>query len=125
MAIAGFALFLLGIILIIVAPINKRKNARCSAETQGVLQEIRRREHGHTYLYSYSVDGVDYQLKSTICSKEANNTGDTCTIWYDPDRPKDAQPFRYESGKVYRIILLIGIVLFLLGIVLTCIGLAH
>lgn len=125
MAIAGFALFLLGIILIIVAPINKRKNARCSAETQGVLQEIRRREHGHTYLYSYSVDGVDYQLKSTICSKEPNNTGDTCTIWYDPARPKDAQPFRYESGKVYRIILLIGIALFLLGIVLTCIGLAH
>ena len=37
----GFGLFLLGIIFMIVAPINKRKNRRCSAQTQGCGQHRR------------------------------------------------------------------------------------
>ena len=46
MAIAGFALFIfgVGVILVIVAPIGKRKNKRCSAQTQGTLREIRGRD---------------------------------------------------------------------------------
>ena len=46
MWIAGFALFLLGVVFVIVAPINKKRNARCSAQTQGTLADIRRRHHG-------------------------------------------------------------------------------
>lgn len=128
MAIAGFALFVLGIVFIIVAPINKRKNARCSAETQGTLRNVWERENsdgpaGSTYIYNYYVDGVEYQTKSTIRSKEASKVGDPCTIWYNPKKPQEAQPFHYDSSKVYRIILLIGVVLLLLGLVLTVIGL--
>lgn len=51
--------------------------------------------------------------------------GDSCTIWYNPAKPKDAQPFHYESNKVYRIILVVGIVLTLLGIILTMVGLSQ
>ena len=49
--------------------------------------------------------------------------GDNCTIWYDPSKPDYAQPFRYESNKVYNIILIIGIAMVLLGIFLTMFGL--
>ncbi|MBO5999449.1 MAG: DUF3592 domain-containing protein [Lachnospiraceae bacterium] len=125
MAILGFMLFVLGLIFVIVAPINKKKNSRCSAQVQGKLTGIRKREHGHTYIYSYSVDGTEYQVKSVNSSPEASKIGDSCTIWYDPAKPKTAQPFHYESGKVYRIILIIGIVMILLGILLLVIGVSR
>ena len=130
MAIAGFAIFLLGIIFVIVSPINKRKNARCSAQTQGTLQEIRKWKNSkghnrHTYIYSYNVNGIEYKMKSTILSSEIKRTGDSCTIWYDPAKPKKAQPFHYESSKVYTIILVIGIVMVLAGFVLMGIGLSR
>ena len=125
----GFALFVLGIIFVIVAPINKRKNSRCSAETQGVMKDAVRRRNSsgatvYTYYYTYSVDGIEYEIKSTIHSKEADGVGDSCTIWYDPANPKKAQPFHYGSTKVYTIILIIGIVLIPLGLILTAAGAA-
>ncbi len=130
MAVAGFALFVLGIIFIIVAPINKRKNARCSEQTQGVLREVLERENSETtlpdmYVYSYCVNGTEYQTKSTILGNQIKEIGDSCTIWYNPKKPKDAQPFHYDSSKAYKIILLIGIVMFLVGLVMIGAGLAH
>ena len=128
MAIAGFALFVLGLVFLIVAPINKRKNSRCSAQTQGTLKDIwkRRRSNGpdtKTYVYTYSVDGVEYRISSSTRGKGASQVGDSCTIWYNPKKPKEAQPFHYESAKAYRIVFVIGIVLVLVGIVLTVVGL--
>ena len=125
MAIAGFALFLLGVIFVIVAPINKKKNARCSAQVQGTLVAIRRRKHGFWYYYSYEVNGTAYELKSPNSSPEAKEIGDDCTIWYDPAKPKDSQPFSYTSDKVYNIILIIGIAAILLGIFLTIFGIVR
>lgn len=125
MAYAGFGLFLLGIIFIIVSPINRKKNARCSAQTQGMLVEIKRRKRGFWYFYSYEVNGTGYQLKSTVCSNEADKIGDTCTIWYDPAKPEYSQPFRYDSDKVYKIILIIGIAALLLGIFLIIFGMVR
>lgn len=130
MAIAGFALFVLGLILVIIAPINRKKNARCSEQTEGILKKILERENSDgplpdMYVYSYEVNGTEYEIRSTIRGKEAHATGDSCTIWYNPAKPKDAQPFRYESGKIYTIILLIGIGLILLGILLTLLGLGR
>ena len=112
MAYLGFGIFVLGLILVIVAPINKKKNARCSAEVQGILNKVIKRSNsqgtaGHTYIYTYTVDGVEYKVKSTIRSSQANNIGDACTLWYNPVKPKDAQPFHYESNKTYNIIILI------------------
>jgi uncharacterized membrane protein len=127
MFVAGFALFLLGIIFVICYPINKRKNKRCSEQVQGTLVDIRRHRNSqgnvsHSYVYSYAVQDVEYRITSTIISKEAHNVGDTCTIWYNPKKPKDAQPFHYGSNKPYTIVLIIGIAMILLGFVLFVIG---
>ena len=127
MAIIGFSLFVIGIIFIIVAPINKRKNHRCSAQTQGILvkKEPRFDSDGplsDMNVYSYRVDGVEYRLKATAINEQASNVGDQCTIWYNPTKPKEAQEFRYNSGKVYTIILIIGIALIIMGIALTGVG---
>ncbi len=129
MAYLGLALFILGIIFVIVAPINMRKNSRCSAQTQGILGGAQKRYNSRgrlpdMYIYVYRVDGVDYQVKSTILSKEANGVGSVCTIWYDPKKPKAAQPFHYESNKVYKVILIIGIVLIPVSFLLIVIGAA-
>ncbi len=125
----GFALFVLGIVFLISYPISKRKNARCSAQTEGVLSDSIRTRNSNgdirrTYVYSYRVDGIDYQIKSTALNPDVSEIGDSCTIWYNPKKPKDAQPFHYESNRVYRTILIVGIVLTLLGIILTMAGLA-
>ena len=127
MWILGFSLFLLGLIFMIVAPINKRKNKRCSAQTQGTLMKVFETENsntstGHAYIYSYSVDGIEYKLKSTVRSPETDKVGDRGTIWYNPKKPKDAQSFRYESDKVYKIIFILGIMMGVLGMVLFVAG---
>ncbi|MBQ3879504.1 MAG: hypothetical protein II727_04315 [Oscillospiraceae bacterium] len=70
-------------------------------------------------------DGTVYQLRSTILSREAHAAGDPCTIWYDPKKPKKAQPFHYESTKIYNTLLIIGIVLAFAGIVLIVVGAAQ
>lgn len=126
MLIAGFVLFVIGVILIICYPINKIKNSRCTAQTQGVLVDIRRRYSSKgprksMHVYSYEVDGVDYRLKTLDHSLEAHKVGDECTIWYNPTKPQDAQAF-HGSDKYLRTLLLIGIALLLLSLVVTCVG---
>ncbi|MCR5775322.1 MAG: DUF3592 domain-containing protein [Lachnospiraceae bacterium] len=129
MGIAGFIIFCLGLIFVIAAPISKKKNARCSEQARGVLKEIFETENsngnlGHGYIYLYSVNGIEYKLRSTVHSKEASGVGDDCTIWYNPKKPKEAQPFHYDSLKVFNILIIIGIVMVLLGIVLIIFGAA-
>ena len=129
MWIVGFSLFVLGLVFVIVAPINKKKNARCSAQTERVLRNVfakrsSRGSAGNTYIYSYFVNGIEYQTKSTICSPQIRKVGDSCTIWYNPKKPEDALSIHYASAKIYTIILIIGIVMVLLGIVLTAAGAA-
>lgn len=126
MLIAGFMVFCIGIILIICYPYNKKKNARCSAQTQGMLTDIRRRYSSKgvnksMHVYSYNVNGVTYQLETIDHSLQVNDIGDTCPIWYNPAKPQDAQAFR-GSDKYLKIILLVGIGLVLLGLILTWIG---
>lgn len=123
----GLFLFGLGIILVIVAPIGKKKNNRCSAQTQGVLREIRERYDSNGRLpsvkvYSYYVSGIEYQLKSTAINPNASRVGDQCPIWYDPKNPKNALEYRYNSNKLFNILLIIGIVLLLSPIVLAVIS---
>ena len=127
MWVAGFSLFLLGLIFMIVAPVNRRKNRRCSAQTQGTLMKIFETENSNTstgraYTYSYYVDGIEYKLRSSVRSPETHEVGDMGTIWYNPKKPKDAQAFRYESDKVYKILFFIGLAMLLLGLVLFVAG---
>lgn len=123
---AGFMVFCVGVILIICYPINKKKNARCTAQTEGILREIRARYNSKgrlkdTHVYSYFVNGIEYQLKTLDHSLQVNEVGDSCTIWYNPAKPEDAQAF-HGSDKYLKIILIVGIVMVLLGNFLTFYG---
>lgn len=127
LAITSFISFSIGLILLICYPIIKGKNKRCSAQTEGMLVNIFETTDsdgnvGHGYIYSYCVNGIQYQLKSTALNKQVEKVGDHCTIWYNPAKPKEAQEFHYESDKVFKIILIIGIVLVVLAILLPIIG---
>jgi hypothetical protein len=126
MIIAGVCLFFTGIIVIICYPINKKKNARCSMQTQGVLSDIRIRFDSEgmkksKHVYTYSVDGVEYKLETVDHSLEVNDIGDSCTIWYNPKKPQDTQAFR-GSDKYLKILLYAGLAAVLLGIVLIVAG---
>ena len=131
MGIAGIALFLFGVglILVVVAPIGKRKNNRCSAQTQGTLIDIRERYNSDGRLpsmkvYSYRVDGIEYQFKSTAINPHADKVGDACPIWYNPKNPKDAVEHRYSSNKLFNILLIVGIVLLVSPIIIAVLAAA-
>lgn len=126
MLIAGFVLFATGLMLIICYPINKKKNSRCTEQTQGMLTEIQARFNSKgslkdMYVFSYQVDGVEYQLKTLDYDPQVSRVGDICTIWYNPEKPGDAQAFR-GSDKYLKTILMVGIALVLLGIILIGVG---
>lgn len=126
MLIAGFVLFVVGIVFIVSYPYNKRRNARCTVQTQGVLSDIQKRFNSKgslkpAHIYTYTVDGVEYQLRTLDHSLQVSRVGDSCDIWYNPQKPEDAQAFR-GSDKYLKTLLMVGIAALLLGIVLTCVG---
>ena len=86
---------------------------------QKISDNIAGCHRNHSY---YDPVWITIQAQSPNSSPEANNVGDNCTIWYDPAKPENAQPFHYDSNKIYNIILIIGIVMVLLGIILTLYG---
>ena len=123
MFIAGFIVLAIGVILMICYPISKNKNKRCTMQTQGTLIKIFETDNsggsvGHAHVYSYYVDGIEYQLNSTAYNPQADQVGDPCTIWYNPANPKEAQEFHYGSDRIYKIILIIGIAMLLSGFIL-------
>lgn len=121
-------LFGLGLILIISGAVSKRKNKRCSAQTQGRLIAVVDRDNSQgtapsAYVYSYYVNGVEYQIRSTAVNKNVRGIGDVCPIWYNPKKPKVAQEYRYEKNRTYTIILVVGIVMLAASFVVPFIGL--
>jgi len=123
----GLIVLFIGLIFIIAYPYNKKKNARCSAQTQGVLAEVRERRDANDnkynmYVYAYQVNGVGYQLSTREASPQAKNVGDNCVIWYNPKKPKDAQAYR-GSDKYLKTLLYVGLALLVVGIILMIIGL--
>lgn len=126
-AIICFIVFLIGLLLLIIFASVKRKHTRCCEEARGTLMKTIRTTNDTErtmYIYSYRVDGVEYQLKSYDKSREVSNIGDHCTIWYNPKKPKDAMAFRYKSNKVFNIFIIVGIVMMVLTFVLPIIGAA-
>lgn len=129
MLIVAIVVLFVGVIFVICYPYNKRKNARCTAQTQGMLLDVQRRFNSKgslksAHVYSYQVDGVDYQLKTLDYSPEVHAIGDSCTIWYNPDKPQDAQAYR-GSDEYLKTLLIIGIALIVLGILLAIFGLVR
>lgn len=123
MAIVGLAIMIVGIIFMIYYPIIKKKTRRCTAQAPGRLLDIWESmadEYGGSrveYTYAYYVDGIEYKLKTIHRAPEAVHVGDTCTIWFNPRNPKDAQSLHFEEkglGKVF----LVGIALLFVGLVL-------
>ncbi len=130
MGIAGFSLLVIGLLFMVGCANGRKKNARCSAQTESVLTKVFDTENaagstGRAYLYSYTVGGVAFQLRTGVRSPQTKDAGDSCSVWYNPAKPKDAQVFHYESEKQFRLFLIIGTVLILPGIVLICFGLAR
>ena len=124
--IVGIVLWFVGLVFVISYPINKKKNARCTEQTQGTLVGFQERYNSSgrlpsEHVYSYSVDGVEYQFKSPEYNPGAQNIGDICTIWYDPERPEIAQAFR-GSAKYLKTLRNIGIALIIIGIAVMCFG---
>ena len=129
MGFVAFALFLLGLILVISISITKKKNKRCSAQTQGRWIAIVDQDNSNgtapsVFVYSYDVNGVEYQIKSTAINKNVKNIGDACPIWYNPSNPKEATETHYESNQLYTIILIIGIVMMAASFVLPIVSIA-
>ena len=120
MWIAGFVTLVLGIVLVICYAYNKRKNARCTAQTQGTLSEIIVHDSDGSpkdvHIYTYDVNGVEYRLRTLDHSREAERVGDACPIWYNPRKPKDAQAYR-GTDSYLRIFLIIGLALIPIGII--------
>lgn len=128
MGIVAFTLFLFGLMLIIIYIAVRRKHKRCSAEVEGKLVKIGRNTsrdiERQVYYYSYTVDGIEYQIKSFDRSSQVVGVGDRCTIWYDPRKPKKAMAYRYSSMKPLNILLIVGLVMLLAAFVLPFIGFA-
>lgn len=123
----GLAFFLLGIILIILYPVAKGKNDRCSEQVPGVLRKVVENRSDRVakdlHVYTYSVDGKDYRLETRDYSlKENTGIGDSCTIWYNPAKPEEAMAFHYETNTIFKTLLILGIIFVPLGLVLICVG---
>ena len=104
-----------GVALIIVGLIKRGQNTRCTARARGTLREYRpaKRDRKAGYLYAYSVDGVEYVLRTTEPSPQAYSVGDTCDIWYNPAKPKDSLACRRETNRLYNNMILIGSIMVL------------
>lgn len=70
------------------------------------------------YIYSYFVNGIEYQLKSTAVNPQDSKVGDRCTVWYNPKNPRNALEYRYKSNKLFNILLIVGIALILLSLIM-------
>lgn len=129
MVVVGFVLIILGIIIIIAGPVSKKKNDRCSMQTVCTLKEIlKARKNDPTsstkYIYSYYADGIEYTIKSPIPAQQSGSDGDKYSIWYNPAKPEEAQVFHSDSSKSSKVMAIIGIVMLLLGVILSFISLA-
>ena len=118
--------FFLVICFIPVSIHIKKKNNRCSATTRGILEDIQHTENSHgggglKYIYSYSVNGVEYR-RAAGPSTEAHNTGDSCTLWYNPNNPKEVVAYHYKSDKGLNILMVKGIVMVFLCVALLVVG---
>ncbi len=124
----AFALFVLGLTLIFAYLYVMKKHKRCSEQTQGMLYKIgqntSRDVSRSVYYYSYNVDGIEYKLKTFDRGPESNKVGDSCTIWYNPKKPKDSLAHRYKSYKAFKILLISGIVMIVTALILPFISLA-
>ena len=123
----GLAFFLLGIVFIILYPVMKGKNNRCSEQAEGVLRKVVENRSDRVakdlHVYTYSVDGKEYRLETRDYSlREDIKVGDTCAIWYNPAKPEEAMAFHYETNKVFNTFLVLGLVFVPLGLVLICVG---
>ena len=119
----------LGVLLIVLGSFaiirNKRKRQRCSVETEAIITSVEEQkstrfdktdpEKRKIYFptYTYKAMGKEFSHKSEFPHKynDKPKTGDTVSIWYNPDKP-DEIVTDLEMNSANRrnlIILLIGV----------------
>ena len=126
MGAVGFMVLVVGLLLIISYHYNKKKNSRCTEETHGKLVDVRRRYNSQgtlksMHVYAYSVNGIEYFIKTGEHSQVARNIGDSCPIWYNPKKPQDAAAYR-GSNDYLKKILIVGIVMTVVGFIMSFAG---
>ena len=121
----GCACLIIGICLLIMAPVQAAQNKRRSAETEGHVTEVRktyRKKSGTTYRidFEFTADGVAQELKN-VSWPIAPEESKTYTVCYNPLKPKDAHIKEFRSGnpKVY---LTIGAISTVAAFVLIVVG---
>ena len=124
LAALGYTFFIIGVCLLIMAPIQMAQNRRRCAETEGHVTEVRKtyvRKKGTTYHinFEYTVDGVGQVLKNVKWPVPPEQQA--YTICYNPSKPKDAhvKEFRTANPKLF---LLIGGILTAVGVLFAAIG---
>ncbi len=132
MAIVGFILFVLGLIMLIYAPIHARQNKRRTETVTGTItfvKEVLQKNSsiGHPmydyfFTVDYIVDGITHTTHSPRWSTRMN-VGDEVTVCYNPNKADDShiKEFHGDSSKpiliVALILLALGLLLFVIGVI--------
>lgn len=119
----GLAILIVGIVVAIMDVNLRAKDELCTAQAKGTLtSHKKRRNHKgsefHDYRYTYTVDGREYELRLYSCIGDAKEVGDTCTIWYNPEKPSQAIGFHSEPGKEHSSSPALGIVIAIVGFII-------
>ena len=115
---------IIGVSLLIMAPIQAAQNKRRTQETPGYVTEVRKtyaRRQGTTYHinFEYTVDGQPRLLKNVKWQVEPLEP--SYTICYNPAKPTDAHVKEFRTSNP-KILLIIGVVLTVVAILLIAVG---
>lgn len=125
MFIAGLVLILLGLLFVIYyvkAVGNAKKHTAQTIGTvikKGIVPKSDpSMDNSYYYDLSYKVDGLDYELKHVITIHDTLEEGDKYTIYYDPNRPKDADANEAARQGNQTAVLILGLIVTVVGAVL-------
>ena len=120
----GYTFLIIGVSLLIMAPIQAAQNKRRTQETSGYVTEVRKtyaRRKGTTYHinFEYTVEGQPQLLKNVKWQVEPSEP--SYTICYNPAKPTDAHVKEFRTSNP-KILLIIGAVLTVVAILLIAVG---
>jgi hypothetical protein len=125
LAVFGYTFLIIGVALLIMAPIQAAQNKRRTAEAEAYVTEYRKtyaRKRGTTYYinFEFKADGEKQELKNVKWQLPPEESK-TYTVCYNPAKPKDAhiKEFRAANPKLF---LMIGAVLTVVAVILVAVG---
>ncbi len=125
LAALGYTFLIIGVVLLIMAPVQAAQNKRRTAETEAYVTEYRKtyaRKKGTTYHidFEFTADGEKQKLKNVKWPLPPEESK-TYTVCYNPAKPKDAhiREFRSANPKLF---LLIGGIMTVAAVILVAVG---